>query len=71
MAKSYLQHPEFDFDKIYTPIARFSIIRTLIIIAARLDFKIHQMDVVIVFLYEELEERIYIEQSEKHIVPGK
>ena len=61
VAKSYLQYSEFDFDEIYASIARFSTIQMLIAIAARLDFKIHQMDIITAFLYEELEERIYIE----------
>ena len=71
MAKGYLQRPGFDFDETYAPVARFSTIRTLIAIAAGLGFKIHQMDVVTAFLYGGLEERIYIEQPEGHIVPGK
>src|SRR5436190_24101246 len=65
VAKDYLQRSRFDFDEIYASIARFSIIRTLIIIIVELGFKIYQMDIITTFLYEELEERIYIEQSEK------
>ena len=61
MAKDYLQHSEFNFDETYTSITRFSTIRTLIAITAELDFKIHQMNIITAFLYEELEERIYIE----------
>ena len=61
VAKSYLQHSGFDFDEIYAPVARFSTIRTLIAITVELGFKIYQMDVITAFLYEELEERIYIE----------
>ena len=61
MTKDYLQRLEFDFDEIYTPIARLSTIRTLIAIATELDFKIHQMDVVTAFLYEGLKEKIYME----------
>ena len=71
MAKGYLQHPGFDFDETYTPVARLSTIRMLITITAGLDFKIHQMDVVTVFLYEGLNERIYMEQPEGYIIPGK
>ena len=71
MAKGYFQRPGFDFDEIYAPVARLSTIRTLIAIAAGLDFKIHQMDVVTAFLYKGLKERIYMEQSEGYIVPGK
>jgi len=71
VAKGYLQRPGFDFDETYAPVARLSTIRTLIAIAAGLGFKIHQMDVVTAFLYGGLKERIYIEQPEGHVVPGK
>src|SRR5437762_1805402 len=53
------------------PVARVSTIRTLIAIAVGLGFKIHQMDVVTAFLYGGLKERIYVEQPEGHVVPGK
>src|SRR5438046_2952320 len=71
MAKGYLQYSEFNFDEIYTSIARFSTIRTLIIITIELGFKIYQIDIITAFLYEELEERIYIEQLEEYIVSDK
>ena len=71
MTKNYLQYPEFNFDEIYASIARFSIIQILIIITIKLDFKIHQMNIITTFLYEEFEKRIYIKQSKKHVIPDK
>ena len=46
-------------------------IRLLIALAAMYDLQIHQMDVKTAFLNGELEEEIYMEQTEGFIVPGQ
>ena len=50
---------------------RITSIQMLIALAAVYGHEIHQMDVKTAFLNGDLEEKIYIEQSEGFVVPGK
>ena len=60
-----------DYFDTYSPVTRITSIRMLISLAAVYGLEIHQMDVKTVFLNGELEEKIYIEQPEGFVVPGK
>ena len=71
IAKGYLQHPGFDFDETFAPVARFATIRTLLAIATGLGLRVHHMDVKTAFLYGDLDEEIYVEQPEGYVVPGQ
>jgi Reverse transcriptase (RNA-dependent DNA polymerase) len=48
----------------YAPVVKLASIRILLALAAIYGFEIHQMDVVTAFLAGELEEEIYMEQTE-------
>jgi hypothetical protein len=50
-----------DFFDTYSPVARITIIRVLLALAAFHSLHIHQMDAKITFLYGELDEEIYME----------
>ena len=71
VVKGYRQKEGLDYFDIYSPVTRITSIRMLIALAAVHDLKIHQMDVKTAFLNGELEEKIYMEQPEGFIVPGK
>ena len=70
VAKGYTQKGE-DFFDTYSPVARIATIRVLLALAASNGLHVHQMEVKIAFLYEELEEEIYMEQPDGFVVPGE
>lgn len=71
VVKGYRQTEGVDYFDMYAPVSRKTSIRLIIAFAALFNLEIHQMDVKTVFLNGDLEEEIYMEQSEGHVVPGK
>ena len=51
-----------DYDETFAPVARYTSIRAIMALAAKLGWKLHQMDVNIVFLSGVVEEEVYVEQ---------
>ena len=70
VAKGYAQKQGFDFDETFSPVVRFSSIRTLLSFAVQRKMLIHQMDVVTAFLNGEINEEVYMEQPEGYIKSG-
>ena len=70
VAKGYAQHQGIDFDEIFSPVARFETVRTLLSLAAALKLPIYQFDVKSAFLNGNLEEEVYVLQLEGFIVKG-
>eukprot|EP00253_Pinus_taeda_P007133 PITA_07133 len=70
VAKCYSQVPRIDFGDIFSPVAKVASIRLLLSVAAALDFEIEQMDVKTIFLHGDLEEEIYMKQTEGFAVKG-
>src|SRR5438132_10638062 len=68
VAKGYTQKEGEDFFDTYSPVARLTTIRVLLLLAASHDLLVHQMDVKTAFLNGELEEKIYMEQPDGFIV---
>lgn len=62
VAKGYSQIEGIDYRETFAPVVRYTSIRFLLSMAARLDLKISQMDAVTAFLNGELEEEVYMEQ---------
>ena len=71
VAKGYTQKEGEDFFDTYSPVARLTTIRTLIVVAASYGLIIHQMDVKTAFLNGELDEEIYMDQPEGFIADGQ
>jgi hypothetical protein len=71
VAKGFKQKVDLDFFDTFSPVTRITSIRLLIAIAAIHDLKIHQMDVKIAFLNGDLEEEIYMDQSESFVEAGQ
>ena len=61
VVKGYKKRQGIDYEEIYAPVARMETIRLLIILAAQIKWKIHQLDVKSAFLNSYLEE-VYVEQ---------
>ncbi|TYK28563.1 putative ubiquitin carrier protein [Cucumis melo var. makuwa] len=70
VAKGFRQRENIDFFDTFFSVTRITSIRVLISIAALNNLLIHQMDVKTTFLNGDLEEEIYMEQSEGFIVHG-
>jgi hypothetical protein len=71
VARGFVQEYGIDYDETYSPVVRFTSIRTLLAFAAERKMMIHQMDVVTAFLNGILEEEIYMEQPEGYTKPGE
>ena len=64
VARGFSQIEGVDYDETFTPVARYTSIRTIIAIAAEMGWCIHQMDVKTAFLNGFIEEEVYIEQPQ-------
>jgi hypothetical protein len=64
VARGFSQIKGIDYDETFAPVARYSSIRSILALSARMGWRIHQMDVKIVFLNGIIEEEVYIEQPE-------
>ena len=62
VARGFSQVEGVDYDETFAPVARYTSIRALISIAAKMGWKIHQMDVKNAFLNGIIQEEIYVEQ---------
>ena len=51
-----------DYEETFAPVARHTSIRDIIALAAKLGWKLHQMDVKTIFLNGVVEEEVYVEQ---------
>lgn len=71
VAKGYKQQKDIDYFDTFAPITRISSIRVLIALASIYNLVMHQMDVKTTFLNGELEEEIYMDKPEGHVVEGK
>ncbi|GJR53572.1 retrovirus-related pol polyprotein from transposon TNT 1-94 [Tanacetum coccineum] len=69
--KGYRQREGLDFFDTYSPVTRITSIRMILAIVALRNLEIHQMDVKMAFLNEDLEEEIYMNQPECFIASGQ
>ncbi|GJT21273.1 putative ribonuclease H-like domain-containing protein, partial [Tanacetum coccineum] len=60
VAQGYTQEEGIDYDKVFAPIARIEAIRLFLAYASFKDFVVYQMDVKSAFLYEKIEEEVYV-----------
>jgi hypothetical protein len=70
VGKGYTQKKGEDFFDTYSPIVRLTIIHVLLTLSTSLRILIHQMDVKTYFLNGQLEEEIYMTQSDGFVVKG-
>ncbi|GJV02113.1 putative ribonuclease H-like domain-containing protein [Tanacetum coccineum] len=60
VAQGYTQEEGIDYDEVFAPVARIEAIRLFLAYASFKDFVVYQIDVKSVFLYEEIEEEVYV-----------
>ncbi|GJY95473.1 zinc finger, CCHC-type containing protein [Tanacetum coccineum] len=68
--QGFRQKEEINYFDTYTPVARITTIRLLLALAAIHNLVIHQMDIKTTFLNGDLEEEVYMKQSEGFVMPG-
>ena len=61
MAKGYAQKEGINYEETFTPVAKYTSIKSVISHAAQMGWEIHQMDVKTAFLNGVIEEEVYIE----------
>jgi hypothetical protein len=64
VARGFSQKESIDYEETFAPIAKYTSIRTIIAVAAKMKWKLHQMDVKTTFLNGVIEEKVYIEQPQ-------
>ena len=62
VAQGFSQKYGIDYEETFSPVARFSSIRTILAFAARRGMLVHQMDVITAFLNGDLKEDMYMQQ---------
>lgn len=62
VVRGYQQQEKFE--DVYSPVLRLQTLRTLLSVAARRDYHIHQMDVKGAFLYGRIDEDVYLKPPE-------
>jgi transposase InsO family protein len=65
------QKEGIDYEETFVLVARYTTIKTIIALAAKMKWKLHQMDVKIAFLNGVIEEEVYIEQPQGFEVEDK
>lgn len=67
VVRGHTQRHGIDYDEIFTPVARYESIRTLLAASVNEEMYIHQMDVVTAYVQGDLSNEIYMEQPEMFI----
>uniref|UniRef100_A0A2N9GNZ7 Reverse transcriptase Ty1/copia-type domain-containing protein n=1 Tax=Fagus sylvatica TaxID=28930 RepID=A0A2N9GNZ7_FAGSY len=71
VAKGFTQQPGVDFVDTYSLVAKFASVRIIMVVAARLDLELHQLDVKTAFLNGDLKEEIYMDQPDGFQIKGQ
>jgi hypothetical protein len=64
VTRGFSQKEGIDYEETFAPVARYTSIRTIIALSAKMKWKLHQMDVKTAFLNSVIEEEVYIEQPQ-------
>ena len=64
MAKGFNQREGIDYNKIFSPVMKYTTISIMLALAAHFDWETDQIDVKTVFLQEDLKEVIFMRQHE-------
>ncbi|GJS11239.1 putative ribonuclease H-like domain-containing protein [Tanacetum coccineum] len=60
VTQCHTQEEGIDFDEVFAPVARIEAIRLFLAYASYKDFVVYQMDVKNAFLYDQIEEEVYV-----------
>ena len=68
VAKGFTQCEGIEYNETFSPVSSKDSFRIIMALVAHFDLDLHQMDVKITFLNEEMDETIYIEQPENFVI---
>jgi hypothetical protein len=71
VARGFSQKEGVDYEETFSPVARYTSIRTIISLASVMGWRLHQMDVKTTFLNGVIEEEVYIEKPQGFVIHGK
>ena len=71
VAQGFSQKYGIDYDQVFSPVARFSSIRTLLAFTVEHNMLVHQMDVVTAILNGDLKEDICMRQPPGYEIPRR
>jgi hypothetical protein len=71
VARGFSQKEGIDYEETFALVAKYTSIRTIIALAAKMNWKLHQTDVKTAFLNGVIEEEVYIEQPQGFEVEDK
>lgn len=62
MVKGYTQKERIDYNEIFSPVVKYTTIRTMLTLVAHFNWELEQLDVKTAFLHGELDEKIFMDQ---------
>ena len=71
LARGFSQKEGVDYEETFALVACYTSIGTIIALASAMGWKLHRMDVKTTFLNGEIEEEVYVEQSDGFVIHGK
>ena len=71
MAKGFTQQPGVDYVDTYSLVVKFASIRIIMVVAARLDLELHQLNVKTAFLNGDLKKELYMDQPDGFQIKGQ
>ncbi|GKA13468.1 putative ribonuclease H-like domain-containing protein, partial [Tanacetum coccineum] len=70
VAQGFRQEEGIDYDEVFAPIARIEAIRLFLAFASYMGFTVYQMDVKSAFLYDTIEDEVYVHQPPGFVDPA-
>ncbi|KAL4032328.1 hypothetical protein IC575_005399 [Cucumis melo] len=71
VVKGYTQKDDIDYKETFSPVSKKDSLRIIMALVAHYDLEFHQMNVKTVFLNENLDEKVFMDQLEGFMVKGK
>ena len=71
VAQGFSQVKGVDYDEVFSPVAQYTSVRSLLVLANAHDLEIHQMDVKTAFLNGSLDCEIYMSQPKGFVDPDR
>ncbi|GKC51535.1 putative ribonuclease H-like domain-containing protein, partial [Tanacetum coccineum] len=69
VAQGHRQEEGIDYDEVFAPVARIEAIRLFLAFASFMGFMVYQMDVKSAFLYDTIDEEVYVAQPPSFVNP--